>query len=81
MRNIYPPRALAPELAIVSLPDPVIEQIGHGPDSPYIEETLAENHWSECHLDMATDCSRRPRGRACTDDYRHYRSAQVGGAW
>jgi hypothetical protein len=38
MRNIYPPRALAPELAIVSFPDPVIEQLGHGPDSPYIEE-------------------------------------------
>jgi hypothetical protein len=38
MRNVYPPRALAPELAIVSFPDPVIEQLGHGPDSPYIEE-------------------------------------------
>jgi hypothetical protein len=38
MRNIYPPRALAPELAIVAFPDPVIEQFVHGPDSPYIEE-------------------------------------------
>jgi hypothetical protein len=38
MRNIYSPRALPPELAIVAFPDPVIEQLGHGPDSPYIEE-------------------------------------------
>jgi hypothetical protein len=38
MRSVYPPQALAPELAIVSFPDPVIEQLGHGPDSPYIEE-------------------------------------------
>ena len=38
MRNVYPPRALPPELAIVAFPDPVIERLGHGPDSPYIEE-------------------------------------------
>lgn len=38
VRNVYPPRALPAELAIVAWPDPVIEAFGHGPDAPYIEE-------------------------------------------
>ena len=38
MSNNYRPRSLAPELAIVAFSDPVIDRIGHGPDSPYIEE-------------------------------------------
>jgi hypothetical protein len=38
VHNVHRPLALAPELEIVSFPDPVIERLGHGPDSPYIEE-------------------------------------------
>lgn len=37
MRSIPAPMALPVELAVVAYEDPLIERLGHGPDSPYIE--------------------------------------------
>jgi len=38
MRSIPVPVALPAELAVVAYDDPLIERLGHGPDSPYIEQ-------------------------------------------
>jgi hypothetical protein len=38
MRSIPAPMALPVELAVVAYEDPLIERLGHGPDSPYIEQ-------------------------------------------
>lgn len=37
VRSIPAPMALPDELAVVAYEDPLIERLGHGPDSPYIE--------------------------------------------
>ena len=37
MRSIPTPMALPAELAVVAYEDPLIERLGHGADSPYIE--------------------------------------------
>jgi hypothetical protein len=38
MRSIPVPTALPAELAVVAYEDALIERLGHGPDSPYIEQ-------------------------------------------
>jgi hypothetical protein len=38
MRSIPVPMALPAELTVVAYEDPLIERLGHGPDSPYIEQ-------------------------------------------